>query len=144
MGVVIIRHLWVNFKSRWHQEILYWERTCTRLFGISGVYYSFLGSFCYIRCLFFLSLQHRIRPTTSIPILSQRLPSKSWQHKTRFVDILIIVPTQLLLFLLRPTPKRCLEISLSVLAADHESNLARWVSGDGSVGILDSGEDFLA
>ena len=99
---------------------------------------------CYLRCFFFLPLPHHIHPTTFIPILSQRLPGESWQHEARLVDILVIVPTQLLLFLLRPTPQRCLEISFCVLAADHKSDLAGWVSGDGSVGIVDSGEDFLA
>lgn len=60
------------------------------------------------------------------------------------MDILIIVPAQFLFFLLRPTSKRCLEVSLCVFGADHESDLARWVGGDGSVGIFDIGEDFLA
>ena len=60
------------------------------------------------------------------------------------MDVLIIVSTQFLLFFLRPTSKRCLDISFCVLAADHESNLARWVGRDGSVGVLDDGEDFFA
>lgn len=81
---------------------------------------------------------------SSTSILSQRLSSKSWQHEARLVDIFIVVSAQLLLFFLRPTPKRCLKISVCVLGADHEPNLARWVGGDGSVGIFDGGEDFLA
>ena len=40
--------------------------------------------------------------------------------------------------------QRVCKITGSVLAADHESNLARWVSWDGGVCILDIGEDLLA
>lgn len=76
--------------------------------------------------------------------LFKSLPSKSWQHEAGLVDISIVVAVELLLLLWAPSAKGCLEVAVAVLAADHETNLTRWVGWDGSVGVLDVGEDFLA
>ena len=76
--------------------------------------------------------------------LSESLASKGRQNKGRLVNLLAVVPAQRLLLFSRPAAERLLEVEVGVLAADHEANLAGWVGGDGSVRILDVGEDFLA
>lgn len=60
------------------------------------------------------------------------------------MDLLAVVLAKLLLLFLRPCPERLGEVALGILAADHESNLARRVGGNGSVCVLDVGEDLLA
>lgn len=60
------------------------------------------------------------------------------------MNALVVVPEQLLLLLVRQRPYRLLDISSSVLAADHEADLARGVRRDSSVRVLDSREDFAA
>ncbi len=76
--------------------------------------------------------------------LSQRLPCKSWQHETRFVDLFIVVAAQLLLLFRTPATQWRLHVSVGILAADHETDLAGWVGWDGSVGVFDGWEDFFA
>ena len=60
------------------------------------------------------------------------------------MDILVVVPTQLLLFLDAPFPDRFLDVAFGIFAADHEADLAGGVGGDGGVGVFDDGEDFFA
>ena len=60
------------------------------------------------------------------------------------MNLLIVISTQLILLLSIPAPQRRFDISVLIFAADHEADLARGVSEDGSVGVLDSREDFLA
>ena len=60
------------------------------------------------------------------------------------MDLLVVVFAQLLLLLYRPRAQGLGEIPLRVTAANHEADLARWVGWNGSVGILDVGEDFSA
>lgn len=86
-----------------------------------------------------------VSPLSSLtPSLPQRLPRKTRQHKARPVDLLVVVLAQLLLLLRAPAPEWLLDIALSVLAADHKANLAGGVRGDGSVCVLDGGEDLKA
>lgn len=66
------------------------------------------------------------------------------QDKGGLVDLLVVVLAQLVLLSLRPLAHRLLEVAVGVKAADHEADLARGVGGDGSVGVLDVGEDLLA
>lgn len=88
---------------------------------------------------------HPAPPSLPPPItLPQRLPRKSRQHEARPVDLLTVIPAQLLLLLHTPAPQRLLEIALRVLAADHEADLAGGVRGDGGVGVLDGREDLEA
>ena len=58
------------------------------------------------------------------------------------MDLPVIVPAQLLLFLQVPAPHRLLDVPCAVFAADHEADLARRVGGDGGVGVLDDREYF--
>lgn len=74
----------------------------------------------------------------------QRAPCKTRQNKARTMDLFIIVPAQLLLFFEFPLPQGHLDVTAGILAADHESDLARWVRRDSGVGIFDRGEYFLA
>jgi len=60
------------------------------------------------------------------------------------VNLLVIVFVDLLFFLRAPAPERGLEISLSILRADHEANLARWISRNGRISVFDVGENFFA
>ena len=60
------------------------------------------------------------------------------------MDLLAIVSTQLFLLFHFPTPKRLLQVSGPIFAADHETDLAGRVGGNGGVGIFDRREDFLA
>lgn len=77
-------------------------------------------------------------------LLPQRLPRKVRQHKTRAVDLLIVIPAQLLLLLGAPFPQRRFHVAILVFAADHEADLAGGVGRDGGVGVFDGGEDFFA
>jgi hypothetical protein len=91
-----------------------------------------------------------------LPILNQKfislasrnllksLARKVGQHKARPVNIGVIVSAQLLLFLARPGAQGLLDVACSILAADHETDLAGWVGWDGGVGVFGDGEDFLA
>lgn len=60
------------------------------------------------------------------------------------MNLLVVVLAQFLFFLGAPPSHRFLDISHRVLAADHESDLARGVCRDGGVSIFDNREDFLA
>lgn len=60
------------------------------------------------------------------------------------MDVCIVVLAELSLLLRSEAADRVLEVTSSILAANHEANLARWVGWDGGVGVLDVGEDFLA
>jgi hypothetical protein len=67
---------------------------------------------------------------------SQGLASEIGENEGGLMDLLAVVLAQLLLLFLRPRA--------SVLAANHEADLAGWVGRDGGVGIFDNGEDFFA
>jgi hypothetical protein len=84
------------------------------------------------------------RASACICSSSQSLAGEGWQDKGSLVDLLAIVPAQLLLLLNRPASQRLLEVQVGVLAADHEANLSGWVGGDGSVTVLNGGENLLA
>jgi hypothetical protein len=75
---------------------------------------------------------------------SESLAGEGWQDKCGLVDLLAVVPAQLLLLLDRPASQRLLKVQVGVLAADHEANLSGWVGGDRSVTVFDGGEDLLA
>lgn len=60
------------------------------------------------------------------------------------MNVRVVVPAQLVLLLLGPRPKRHLDIGIGVLAAHHETNLARGIGRDGGVSVLGHGEDLLA
>lgn len=60
------------------------------------------------------------------------------------MDLLVVVPALLCLLLRRPTPQRFLDIDLGILAADHETDLARWIRGNSGEPVLGDREDFAA
>jgi hypothetical protein len=60
------------------------------------------------------------------------------------VDIGVVVAAQTLLLLARPLAQGFLDVAGCILAADHESDLAGGVGGDGGVGVFSDGEDLLA
>lgn len=60
------------------------------------------------------------------------------------MDLFVVVAAQLLLFFKLPLPQRHLHVPVRVLAADHESDLARRISRDSGVGVFDRGEYFFA
>jgi hypothetical protein len=60
------------------------------------------------------------------------------------VNIRVIVSAQLLLLLARPRAQGLLDVACSILAADHETDLAGGVGWDGGVCVFGDGEDFLA
>lgn len=74
----------------------------------------------------------------------QRAPGKTRQNKARTMDLFVVVPAQLLLFFKLPLPQRHLHVPVRILAADHESDLARGVRRDSGVGVFDGGEYFFA
>jgi hypothetical protein len=76
--------------------------------------------------------------------LLQRSPRKSRQHKARSMNIRIVISAQLLFFLSGEATNRLLHITVGILAADHEADLAGGVRGDGCVGVFDGWEDFFA
>jgi hypothetical protein len=74
----------------------------------------------------------------------ESLTGECGQNEGRCVNLLAVVPAQLLLLLGGPAAERLLEVLVCVLAADHEADLARGVGGDRGVGVLDVREDLLA
>ena len=60
------------------------------------------------------------------------------------MDVLIVVPAELLLLFKRKASHGLLDIAIGVLAADHEADLARGISGYGRVGVFDCWEDLFA
>ena len=56
----------------------------------------------------------------------------------------IVVSAQPLFLLGRKATYRLLDVSVGVLAADHEADLARGIGGDSCVGVFDGREDFFA
>ncbi len=59
------------------------------------------------------------------------------------MDISTVVSAKLLLFLGGPATERCLEVTVGILAADHEADLAGGVCWDGGVGVFDVGENLF-
>ena len=55
---------------------------------------------------------------------SQCFPNKRREHEAGLVNLLVVVPAQLLLFFQTPTAERPFDVALCVFAADHESNAA--------------------
>ena len=60
------------------------------------------------------------------------------------MNICVVVLAELGLFLWTPAAYGILKVTVGILAANHETNLARWVGRDGGVCVFDVGEDFLA
>lgn len=60
------------------------------------------------------------------------------------MDLGIIVSAKLLFFLRGPAAQRLGKVTLGILAADHEADLARRVGWDGGIGIFNVREDLLA
>ena len=60
------------------------------------------------------------------------------------MDLLAVVPEDLVLLLGGPGADGLLDVGGAVLGADHEADLTGWVGGDGCVGVLDVGKDSLA
>ena len=84
------------------------------------------------------------RPSEKSSTLSQSHASKGWENEAGLVDIRAVVSAKLLLLLDGPATDWILEVTLGVLAANHEANLARWVGWDGGVGVFDVGENLFA
>lgn len=60
------------------------------------------------------------------------------------MDLLVVIPTQLLLLFGIPLSKRNLDVTARILTADHEADLARRVGRDRRVGVFDHRKHFLA
>lgn len=60
------------------------------------------------------------------------------------MDIGVVVAAQTLLLLTRPLSQGLTDVTVRILAANHESDLTRRVGRDGGVGVFGDGEDFLA
>lgn len=60
------------------------------------------------------------------------------------MDILVVVAAELPLLLASPGADGLADVAGSVLAADHEADLAGGVGGDGGVSVLGDGEDLAA
>ena len=60
------------------------------------------------------------------------------------MDLGIVVPAKLLFLLSCPASQWRSKITLSIFAADHETDLSRWIGWDSGVCVLDIGENLLA
>jgi hypothetical protein len=76
--------------------------------------------------------------------LLKSLAGKVGQDESSLVNLLSVVLAELVLLLGGPAAEGLLDVAVGVLAADHETNLARGVGGNGGVGVFDGGEDGLA
>jgi len=59
------------------------------------------------------------------------------------VDPLVVVSVHLPFLFVGYSPERLGDVPVRVLAANHETNLARWIGRDGGVGIFRNREDFV-
>jgi hypothetical protein len=66
------------------------------------------------------------------------------QNESRAVDVLVVVAEELLLLLWGERAQRLRKLTLGILAAHHEADLAGGVGWNGRVGVLDVREDLLA
>jgi hypothetical protein len=91
-------------------------------------------------------MSHYNRSTISDGPLSssQSFAGKARQNKARSVDLLVVVSAELLLLFKSPSSQWLANISVWIFTTNHETDLARWISGNSGVGILDGGEDFFA
>jgi hypothetical protein len=76
--------------------------------------------------------------------LLEGLLGKVGQNERGLVDLLVVVLAKLVLLGLGPLADGLLEVAAGVKGADHETDLAGGVGGDGGVGVLDVGENLLA
>lgn len=60
------------------------------------------------------------------------------------MNVLVIVPEELLLLLIGLGPDRLLNVPGGIFGTNHETNLPRGVCWDSGVGVLDNGEDLAA
>lgn len=60
------------------------------------------------------------------------------------MNLRAVVAKVLILKLLVELANWLAHVAGSVLGADHEADLARWIGWDGGVGVLDGWEDLLA
>lgn len=60
------------------------------------------------------------------------------------MDLLGVVSVDLVVLLVRERSQGSLDVGIGILGANHETNLTRGVGGDGSVSVLNNGEDLLA
>ena len=75
---------------------------------------------------------------------SQSLASKHGEHKRSLMDLLAVILAMLLLFLRSPGTEGLLKVAVGVLAANHETDLARGVRWNRGIRVLDVGENLLA
>lgn len=80
-------------------------------------------------------------PDRSIPHLLQSLGGKVGEDESSLVDARVVVLALLDLLLGSPLAQGLGDIAASLLAADHEANLARRVGRDGGEAVLGNGED---
>jgi hypothetical protein len=66
------------------------------------------------------------------------------EDERSLVDLGVVVAVALVLLVLGEGTKGLRDVTVGVLGADHESNLSGGVGRDGSVGVLDGGEDLTA
>ena len=60
------------------------------------------------------------------------------------MNIRIVIPAKLLFLLRCERSHGLLQVTILILAANHEADLARSIGGDGRVGVLDGGEHLFA
>lgn len=82
-------------------------------------------------------------PPSLLDFSSQGPLGETGQNETGLMNLLVVIPTQLLLLVGIPMSERDLDVTGGVLAADHEADLARRVGRDRRVGVFNHGENFL-
>lgn len=87
---------------------------------------------------------HKSHDNAHMQYLSQCFARECRQNEAGFVNLLVVIFAQLVFLLRTPGSDRCFDISVGIFATDHETNLARRIGGNGGIGILGHGEDFLA
>lgn len=68
----------------------------------------------------------------------------SWEDKGSSMDFLVVVFVDLVVLLGRERSERNSGVSIGILGANHETNLARGIGRDSGESVLNSGEDRLA
>lgn len=82
-------------------------------------------------------------PARNLPSFESFL-RKSGQDEACLVNLRVIVFAEFFFLLLGPGTQRYANVTFGILAAHHETDLARRVSGNGGVGVLCHREDLFA
>lgn len=89
-------------------------------------------------------MRRRRRGDDSNELITQRLTRKVGQDKARAVHLGVVIAAELLLLFFGPATEGLAHVTVGILAADHETDLAGRIGRNGGVGVFGDGKDLTA